>query len=313
MVDNRTRPQGVNQVELRFLRDVAASIMAHLDLTRCQTTHRRGVRMVRGLSRFMEGKDTIYDDGSSTSGPSLSQSQQHGSYGTGKEGSDRTNALGAASNAERVIDAGESLNDNVRTQLRYQDEARWKPVSAKGNTKSRPSSQQQGSTTKLTRNATSLTAVAQLAQQPSPNQLQEDAISEGIGRAFERAARLIQQAMDMAGVVFLDASAGEFGTLKSHAENESSGSSHNSSRAESKSGTDTPLQSDSERTVRSDDGRPGSPPRLKVCRYLGTAYAENEDVSHRGIPEKFLRSLQRRFPYGKICESCLCLRTPGIH
>lgn len=300
VVDDRTRSQGVNQVELRFLRDVAASIMSHLDLTRCQTSHRRGVRMVRGLSRFMEGKDTIYDDGNKDSEISLTSIEKQGSNGTGKEGSARTNALNAATNAERVIDARESLNDNVRMQIH--EDRQKRPASAKSTKESKVSPQQLSSTSALTRKHTTVTTAPGRARQLSPNQMQEDAISADIGRAFERAAKLIQQAMDMAGVLFLDASAGEFGALKSHPGEESSESSHDSSHShrDSKSGTDTPQQSDSERTVQSNVSRPGSPPHMKVCRYLGSAYHDDEDVNHRGIPENFLRSLSRRFPYGKI-------------
>ena len=56
IIDDKARPNGVNQGEVAFMEDVAASIVGHLELARTKPVYQRGIKMVKGLSRFIEGK-----------------------------------------------------------------------------------------------------------------------------------------------------------------------------------------------------------------------------------------------------------------
>lgn len=286
VLDDQTRIQGVTRLEMRFLRDVATSVMSHLELARTQTVHCRGVRLVKGLSRFIEGKDTIFKEKAS-----VVESQRSEPSISDRSSSNRTHALGAGSNAERTggnQGAAQSYFIPRRSQPRRRSATRLTDHDA---TRS-PKMSYEDFGPETNEGSTSVRM-----RQPSATELQEDAISGNIGQAFQRAAKLMQQAMDMAGVLFLDASTGQFGSLTSyHHGDGSSGTSPRGSHMGSISGTDTTRTEETERAA--------SQAQLKACRYLGAAYQEYDDgttdITHQEVPEKFLRSLQRRYPYGKI-------------
>lgn len=58
VMDDRPR-QGLSEVEIGFLGDMAITIMAHLEMARVKEEHRRGEKMVKGLGLFVEGKRTL--------------------------------------------------------------------------------------------------------------------------------------------------------------------------------------------------------------------------------------------------------------
>ena len=60
-IDDKAR-DGIDKVQLRFMHDVATTIVDHLEMERTRLAHTRGMQLVKGLSRFMEGKDSIDDD-----------------------------------------------------------------------------------------------------------------------------------------------------------------------------------------------------------------------------------------------------------
>ena len=55
-----TPREGLNDVELRFLDDMAVTIMAHLEMTRVKEAHRRSEKMVKGLGIFVEGRAIFF-------------------------------------------------------------------------------------------------------------------------------------------------------------------------------------------------------------------------------------------------------------
>ena len=89
-------------------------------------------------------------------------------------------------------------------------------------------------------------------------------------------------------------SAGGFGSLRS--------SSHDDADSSDGSGTTTNAGSDGESSpARSAKSKESTD--YKTCRYLAASYQPpnaGKEVASHVISEKFLRSLMRRFPYGKI-------------
>jgi signal transduction histidine kinase len=57
-MDDKPR-EGLRDVEIRILDDMAITIMAHLEMARVQEEHRRSEKMVKGLGVFVEGRSTL--------------------------------------------------------------------------------------------------------------------------------------------------------------------------------------------------------------------------------------------------------------
>lgn len=58
VMDDKPR-QGLSDVEIRFLGDLAITIMAHLEMAKVKEEHRRSEKMIKGLGIFVEGKSTL--------------------------------------------------------------------------------------------------------------------------------------------------------------------------------------------------------------------------------------------------------------
>jgi hypothetical protein len=60
IMDERPR-EGLSDVEMQFLGDIAVTIMTHLEMTRSKEGHRRSEKMIRCLGVFMEGRTALDD------------------------------------------------------------------------------------------------------------------------------------------------------------------------------------------------------------------------------------------------------------
>lgn len=287
ILDDKPRPEGLSEPQIAFLRDVSTTIMTHLEMARVQTTHERGLRMVTGLSRFMEGKSTVADDRTPSDEDPTAADSTHASENASLGASSRTQALNHASNQERMSDARERFFE--QSQAYSHNAPAGLPTQIIIPPCTRSSSL--AAVTKVRRRKLfTRHSVQPRGRLGTSSQLQEDIVSQDVEHAFQRAAMIIQESMDMAGVLFLDASIGEFGSMRTDSGQSSDASDYDSVTA-----------MEGEETANSANSHPL---RLKPCRYLATSYQEGEDEnyepSHRTIPEKFLRGLMKRYPHGKI-------------
>lgn len=273
------------------MQDIAASVMNHLDMKRIQASHDRGLRLVRGLSRFIEGKDSIDADeiARDSDDPEALQKRQT-TQSSGLKASSRTEAMNTASNAERMYDAKEAQFN------RGQSKAGDKTTSIKSVL---PESSGGAGSQKSKESSLVPDGGAELPIRPQPSsrtssQLQEDMVSRDVPEAFNRAAQILQQAMRLDTVLFLDASAGAFGSLRSNKIGDVASQHSDSSSASTTGGeTDTASQA-------------GKSSARKDCRYLSRAYSATSERAaeagqgHGNIPERFLRSVLKRFSHGRI-------------
>lgn len=291
ILDDQPRTQELTDPEIQFMQDIAASVMNHLDMKRIQASHDRGLRLVRGLSRFIEGKDSIdADEIAKDSDDPEALKKRQTTQSSGLKASSRTEAMNTASNAERMYDAKEAQfhrgtskvgerPTNIKSPL---------PESTAG-----ASSQPLKGPSSGTEGGVELPMRPQTASRTS-SQLQEDMVSRDVPEAFNRAAKILQQAMKLDTVLFLDASAGAFGSLRSN-KVEDVASQHSDSSSASTAGGETDTASQA-----------GKSSARKDCRYLSRAYsaaserAAEAGQGHGNIPEKFLRSVLKRFSHGKI-------------
>lgn len=285
------------------MHDIATTVVSHLEMARKTLVYARGLRMVRGLSRFVEGKVSIDEDDLPYESPDQMhhrQTQQSASLGA----SHRTHALNAAGNKERWDDAHDEKHDQHKSRS---SNVNGFTTKSQGQTSSVmldpfPHTEQEQRST----HAQDASAHQPSSKQPkhqAGSDIQEDLLSDGVRKSIGRAAVIINQALATSGVLFLDASVGEFGHLR-NAEN-------GGSSAEDSDDNSTSTGSDKEKDDASIHAQEEQFEGLnigsqKLCRQLGSAYDQssllesNTGVLHRGIPEKFLKSIMRRNPYGRI-------------
>ncbi|KXT15950.1 hypothetical protein AC579_1427 [Pseudocercospora musae] len=286
VLDDHRRTNGLHKSCIKIMRDVSSSVITHLELARTKAVHSRAQRMVQGLSRFIEGKHSLADDprhqGQSAEQVSVRLHDQTSRLGA----SARTHAFNAASNNERVDDA--RVIPRTRIFAGPQTYATRQQSSASPT----PFMQVHPDNTPRRMSAGSARVSRKLKESNSASKLQQDLVLENVSQAFQRAATLIQQAMDVAGVLVLDASAGEFGSLRAAGDNDPSPTNTDSGES-STSYTESARISNA--TTRKN-------PKCKSARRLAVAHGENIDLSSQMQPmsERFVQSLIRQFPHGKI-------------
>jgi hypothetical protein len=103
-LDDRKREAALKDDEVVFMQDVAKTIMAHLEMCRTTVRHARGLKMVQGISRFVEGKSGTEGDDETAFKDTTEMRDHQAAQTSSLRASGRTNAMNAASNAERLDD-----------------------------------------------------------------------------------------------------------------------------------------------------------------------------------------------------------------
>ena len=127
------------------------------------------------------------------------------------------------------------------------------------------------------------------------DQLVENPTADKLRNTFTRAASIICKALQVDGVMFLDTSIGTLDEMEVSSSGASDG--ENDFSADSKKKTERP-----ERSRFTDSVRPDP-----ECGILGSAYDHTSDLSassfpnlHQNVKRRFLRSLLRRYPHGRV-------------
>ncbi|KAF5971248.1 hypothetical protein FBULB1_9339 [Fusarium bulbicola] len=259
----------VNEASLQVMRDVSASILGQMELTRSGDDRRPGERMVRGLGSYVEGKTTMsgWQDSSthalntdaSTEEGSLNQAQQ-------KIQNQRDNATAAAD------------TDSISTPDIFvlESPSQYRPTSPFHPTDKPPHSVPTG----------------------------EESRSQQLGQIFSKAANILRESIEVEGVLFLDAGVGSFagrirsGSLRRNTRTHGRSSSSSSSSSSPGRGS---ISVSSPRN--SADSRSSG----AMCPVLGFSTSVSSSINgeapsgrSRTIPERQLQKLLRRYPKGKI-------------
>ncbi|KXJ88040.1 hypothetical protein Micbo1qcDRAFT_178675 [Microdochium bolleyi] len=176
--DEKPRLAGLDEGQLRFMRDLSRAVTTHLESHQPVTTLRRGERMVRGLGSFFEGKTTI------------SRWQRGSSAGL------RAANPGLQNTAESNTKDARRLEEELHRE-------RPQPVSLQ------PASTGNSPPT-TTNSAVPTPASSRTIRTQSPLQ---DSMPHDTMAIFGRAANIIRESVEADGVVFLDASISTYGGL----------------------------------------------------------------------------------------------------
>ncbi|CAJ2505799.1 Uu.00g131930.m01.CDS01 [Anthostomella pinea] len=262
---------------LHFLRDMSSTVTSHLEMKQTHASLKRNERMVRGLGSFVEGAGSMsfkedvsnmtsfQDSGAEGSLNVHQQNLQDQQQGQGQE---RPPASGLSALPLGASESPSSSEEGPRS-----------PGSPRP-----PRSRDAGQAPGVSLSASSMVTFTA--------ENSEDEHLSSIKSMFSRAANIIRESIEVEGVVFLDASIASFGGLVTNDTSTSSSSHSNPSYSSS---------SEESLIDQRDSGQD------KTCNILGfsTSSASSVDcdaaTSYQGkVPEKFLKTLLRRYPQGKI-------------
>jgi signal transduction histidine kinase len=268
ILDNEPR-ETLDEASIQVMRDISASVLGQMELTRSGDGRRPGERMVRGLGSYVEGKTTMsgwqtssthaFNTDASTEEGSLNQTQQKIQNGR--------------DNATAVADT-----ENIATPDTFvlESPSEKRPTSPFHATGKPPHSAPTG----------------------------EESRQYQLNQIFSKAANILRESIEVEGVLFLDAGIGSFagrirsGSLRRDSQIHDRSSSSSSSSSSPSRGN---ISVSSPRNL-ADSRSPGA-----MCPVLGFSTSLSSSINgeaptgrSRAIPERQLQRLLRRYPKGKI-------------
>lgn len=294
VLDDQKR-DGLDGDAINFMRDMAATVMTHLEMVRATGEHKIGTQMIAGLGAFIDGASGFRD-----------WAAQKGDWGV-DEDPNLYHPLGVqpmTANVSAVAQAAVQVSEHLEEERRSNINPAVTSSSPKRNRSRTATISGSGSSSPLNPKPTAATL-----QIRKSHENVADAGQPTVQRTFERASNLVREAMCIDGVMFLDAAVGTFGGLVETSPAESSHTEHSSDcHGSTADGATTGTSADERMTKKSDS----SDQVPKHCHVLASSsipqpldefllekrtepYEEPQDMT-----EKFLRSLLRRYPRGKI-------------
>jgi signal transduction histidine kinase len=284
---------------MKFMSDMARTVMDYLDAARSKTQHVRSERMIVGLGSFLEGKGSLRHSWLDAA-EDLSSSVRNG-HSEGMINQEQQKKQVSDELARNIAGTGAVRNLPIRPDSDTSPYRREEPRRAQG---SKP----------VRKDQSRLPSMQTLPESTVPNgheqtgsQLPEDTQKKQVEEAFSRAANIIRESIEVEAAVFFDANFGSHGAYVSDEKSD-----YDSSGREgysSASGDERQIRgSKTKRSVCStanseDSGEQTSNP----CGILGFATSNATSVNDQmtgdrkiSISESFLGALLRRYPKGKI-------------
>ncbi|OCL05287.1 hypothetical protein AOQ84DRAFT_323190 [Glonium stellatum] len=193
VVDDKPR-EGISTVERAFMKDMAITVMRHLEMTKIKEDHRRGGIMVRGLGSFVKGKSSLKDlwpdpwDYTETILPTtpLVQSTLHTS--------------------PMATRRSTSSDDFIEIHRQSTSSPTHPPAdSALGSDVLMPELERY--------KFVQVTHSVSQEDFSAENHLREESLTPDVKSTFKRASKIILEATEVDGAIFFDASIGTFGGL----------------------------------------------------------------------------------------------------
>ncbi|RAL08055.1 putative sensor histidine kinase/response regulator [Aspergillus homomorphus CBS 101889] len=268
--DGETRA-GLDELELRFLKDTAAAIMNHLEMVRSQQQNLRGANMIAGLGRFLEGGLSLPLGLRSKSADNweLSDKQMHlrwnpasrtPGYSSPRESRDHRESKETGTPKEASSPSASSLNAGLENT---------------------PNRGKAHDATRATENATS---------KKSPL---NKTLSSGTREILNRAAYDLRESLDVEGVVFFDASVRSYGGLMQSGEARHSDLEISTTSGSGESGSDSEHSTVGHSSTETDESA--------LCEVLSLSTTPEEATIPIGsFDESYLRSLLHHHPRGGI-------------
>lgn len=298
ILDNKARGS-LNPDQLRFLTDMAATVMDYLSANRSRDQHLRGERMMVGLGSFLEGKGSLRSKWLDETEGIASPNQDDNIEGRAntkqqdKQRSDTTAQVTAQKTSEGDL------------PLRLHSDAALDPSSDNSRRQQSPLPITEANKPRAKRKVSKcpgpFKATADREQEKARPSLDRQDFTIQVRESFARAANIIRESVEVEGVVFFDAHFGSQEAFVTNAKSEQESSlESSSSEAELRAGS---TQSKPPKSAAESSGK-GS---VNPCNILGFATSAAASVNDEltgdaklAISELFLAGLLRRYPRGKI-------------
>ncbi|KAI7560823.1 hypothetical protein KC317_g9480, partial [Hortaea werneckii] len=320
VLDDHPRP-GVSANEIAFMKDMATTVLVHLEMVRASEEIKRNERLVRGLGSFVEGENSIADfrrkSGSSIiSEPpgSTHQTWYNKQYavqrGNTPKSSGQGSTIGSETPKSQVSPGREAVPALQSPDAGLATLSRQRQPSDRSMSGSATATTSQASEQNVPKAGQNLTLSRKQRLEPleipsvsRASRSQRSSFNKLDRRhTFARAANIIRESVETDGVVIYDASSRTFGGMIEDFDQDTAGSSkkdnEESVSPKTTSGTGTESEGAQENRQKQPD---------KLCKILGHATLESSSLNG-GEPgssislmtEKLLRSILRRFPFGRV-------------
>ncbi|PLB35266.1 putative sensor histidine kinase/response regulator [Aspergillus candidus] len=279
VIDTQPRPAGLDRHSVQFMKDMAATVMGHLEMQRSEHKNRLAERMIVGLGSFVEGRATLRDSWYEAT------AQQKASDHSGQkvEGQLNMRQQGLQEAAKGGVPVSASHHDSAR---KSRDAHRQ---GSSGDRNISPSPEQRHETTAPSPPNEPIRA--RFTGDPP----QEDSLT-GIKLIFSRAANLIRESVEAEGVVFLGANSQRFGSVVDRTSRQVSGIEDGDSTSSGDESTDV-----ASAVSESKNDGDGSAFTLGYATSRTSSINDESAVGREGtVPELLLTRLLRRYPHGKI-------------
>ena len=296
-LDDKTRPGGLDAKEIAFLKDMAATVMAHLEMVRAKREFERGTRMVRGLAAFIEGAPNTPDwngnelnDDKDGREPSVNE---HDNHERPPQITLRDTSRSHGGVKETIVPQPKEPSSAAADFRRNSESARSLHEFTPDGANATPSEPE----------------LASVARSFTPDSGRQDdewrdaLVASNVRTTFSRATQLLRDAMGVDGAVFLDAAISHYGGLVPEDDSESGS---DESSGEHVSGDETRSRSNRSTAGKLSPAIPGD----RACNVIASSHAAQDmfhsraqvqaSVSTLHVTEQFLQSLLKRFPRGKI-------------
>ncbi|TGJ87192.1 hypothetical protein E0Z10_g1607 [Xylaria hypoxylon] len=269
-----------------FLRDMSVTVTGHLQMKQTQAALRRSERMVRGLGSFVEGTAGMSFNSTTANNESFQNEGPEGTLDSAQQDIQRLRRE-QESHSPFITQLQSSLREHHRDQISFAVTPS-SPTDLLQRPK-RNSSSESREIQELEPSpflASSNVSIRNVGTSGSVDG-DEDEHTSSIKSLFSRAANIIRESIEVEGVVFVDASLSSFGGLVRTGNSFSSSSAHSSSE---------------ESLIDNlGDNRDDFCDILGYSTTTSSSLNKNPETPYQAqVPEKFLKTLLRRYPQGKI-------------
>lgn len=310
--DTEPRQSGLDEPSIRFMKNMAATVMEYLDMVQLKNQHTKAKKMIFGLGSFVEGKTTLRDSW-------LESNEQDAT--TGQSGDTVEGQLN-----KKQQDLQEAQDHSPPRQLPYRPSGKGhsQHVHFSHDSVKSPASDAPTPDLATTSSSTNQLDVEQNEQKKtdvnqqekvtfrssvSSDNMPDEIVSVALQKVFSRAANLIRESIEVEGVTFLDARIESFGGLVGNEHGKAREAWARDETASSEDSTD----SGSYENAPSIPAPPtaSSEEDTTICRTLGTSTSQfstiNDDAKfglksghEYAIRGSVLKAILNRYPHGKI-------------
>lgn len=302
---------GLSPKELRFMHDMASTVMQYLDTVRGEAARFRGEKMVLGLSRFIEGKSSAGDGtkGGAPDHPNYEHGDQPPTAVDSTKGHRGMDATDADPRILRVSQQSSTIRGVVSSATGEEKDADITSAST-----AEDKSMTNGADAKPPDNPGSEESSSKLVLEgPIVEDRREKGTPAEIDQVFWRAANILRQCAAADGVVFFDAISSNLARrpdtsdfFKARGRSNAETVVNTPSELSDNSG-DSSCSTSASSGMSDNDGSHVLSSKGKKCRILGYSMdissqstTKSNIIENLGLKEQSLRRLIRRYPDGKM-------------